>query len=76
MDDIIVKYPLLCMLDSYIKYIYIMQFLFFCPSIVTRKIQSSLNITYGLMSWVNVFRIIPEFRILRLTFHRKSASKS
>ena len=29
---------------------------------------------YGL-SWVKVFRIIPEFRILRLTFHRKSASK-
>ena len=26
-------------------------------------------------TWVNVFRIIPEFRILRLTFHRKSASK-
>ena len=26
--------------------------------------------------WVKVFRIIPEFRILRLTFHRKSASKS
>ena len=26
-------------------------------------------------SWVKVFRIIPEFRILRLTFHRKSASK-
>ena len=25
--------------------------------------------------WVKVFRIIPEFRILRLTFHRKSASK-
>ena len=24
---------------------------------------------------VKVFRIIPEFRILRLTFHRKSASK-
>ena len=23
--------------------------------------------------WVKVFRIIPEFRILRLTFHRKSA---
>ena len=22
-------------------------------------------------SWVKVFRIIPEFRILRLTFHRK-----
>ena len=27
------------------------------------------------ITWVNVFRIIPEFRILRLTFHRKSASK-
>ena len=25
--------------------------------------------------WVKVFRIILEFRILRLTFHRKSASK-
>ena len=25
--------------------------------------------------WVKVFRIIPEFSILRLTFHRKSASK-
>ena len=27
------------------------------------------------LTWVKVFRIIPEFRILRLTFHRKSASK-
>ena len=27
------------------------------------------------ISWVKVFRIIPEFRILRPTFHRKSASK-
>ena len=26
-------------------------------------------------TWVKVFRIIPEFRILTLTFHRKSASK-
>ena len=25
-------------------------------------------------AWVKVFRIPPEFRILRLTFHRKSAS--
>ena len=25
-------------------------------------------------TWVDVFRIIPQFRILRLTFHRKSAS--
>ena len=29
----------------------------------------------SLFTWVKVFRIIPEFRILRLTFHRKSASK-
>ena len=28
-----------------------------------------------IFAWVNVFRINPEFRILRLTFHRKSASK-
>ena len=27
------------------------------------------------ISWLKVFRIIPEFRILRLTFYRKSASK-
>ena len=26
-------------------------------------------------TWVKVFRIIPDFRILRLTLHRKSASK-
>ena len=26
-------------------------------------------------TWVEVFRIIPEFRILRLTFHRKSSYK-
>ena len=35
------------------------------------------NLQAGLLnSWVKVFRIIPLFRILRLTFHRKSASKS
>ena len=28
-----------------------------------------------ILLWVKVFRIIPEFRILRLTFYRKSASK-
>ena len=28
-----------------------------------------------LATWVKVFRIIPEIRILRLTFQRKSASK-
>ena len=26
-------------------------------------------------AWVKIFRIMPEFRILRLTFHKKSASK-
>ena len=26
-------------------------------------------------AWVKVFKINPEFRILRLSFHRKSASK-
>ena len=26
-------------------------------------------------TWVKDFRIIPEFRILRMTFHRKSSSK-
>ena len=28
-----------------------------------------------LNTWVKIFRINPEFRILRLTFHRKSTSK-
>ena len=31
--------------------------------------------SFNLNAWVKVFRIIPEFRILTLTFHRKSASK-
>ena len=30
----------------------------------------------NLTTWVKVFRLIPEFRNLRPTFHRKSASKS
>ena len=34
-----------------------------------------LKTGFMLLSWVKVFRIIPEFKILRLTFHRKSASK-
>ena len=28
------------------------------------------------LAWVKIFRIIPEFGILRLNFNRKSASKS
>ena len=31
---------------------------------------------FDLKAWVKVFKIIPEFRILRMTFHRKSSSKS
>ena len=27
---------------------------------------------FRVSTWVKVFRIVPEFRILRLTFHRKS----
>ena len=27
------------------------------------------------IAWLKVFRIVPEFRILRLTFQRKSATK-
>ena len=29
----------------------------------------------SISTWMKVFRTIPEFRILRLTLHRKSASK-
>ena len=36
----------------------------------------SVNVLIFWTPWVKAFRIIPEFRILRLTFHRKSASKS
>ena len=34
-----------------------------------------LNLKDGQETWVKVFRIIPEFKILRMTFHRKTASK-
>ena len=37
--------------------------------------NDTIGMYTGLHAWVKVFRIIPEFRILRLTFHRKSASK-
>ena len=44
------------------------------PNVTCR--QSQCVQEYDLKSsWVKVFRIIPEIRILRLTFHRKSASK-
>ena len=37
--------------------------------------KNTIGMYTGLHAWVKVFRIIPEFRIWRLTFHRKSASK-
>ena len=40
-----------------------------------KNINGSVCLILVLNIWVKVFRIIPEFRILRLTFHRKSASK-
>ena len=39
------------------------------------KVRGIVLILLILETWVKVFRINPEFRILRLTFHRKSASK-
>ena len=40
------------------------------------KLSSMRRVKMLFNTWVKVFRIILEFRILRLTFHRKSASKS
>ena len=47
-------------------------------NILTNTIEISKNIVLRKhkSSWVKVFRINYEFRILRLTFHRKSTSKS
>ena len=42
------------------------------------KVRILENTVFQLISayaWVKVFRNNPEFKILRLTFHRKSASK-
>ena len=51
--------------------------------IISRKFHLEFNTMMGMShcylyinAWVKVFRIIPEFRILRLMFRRKSASKS
>ena len=38
-------------------------------------VSGPMGIYLFFLAWVTVFRIIPEFRVLRLTFHRKSASK-
>ena len=39
------------------------------------KYQSTSKLMVSQTTWMKAFRIIPEFRILRLTSHRKSASK-
>ena len=46
-----------------------------CTCFPVSRIKRTVSIRVLLSIWVKVFRIIPEFRILRLTFHRKSASK-
>ena len=43
-------------------------------SIKVDSIQNGDKNSLARLSWVKVFWIIPEFRILRLTFQRKSAS--
>ena len=48
-----------------------------CLTTVTHRLYKS-ELAYShapICTWVKFFRINPEFRILRLTFHRKSASK-
>ena len=39
------------------------------------RMISSFRRYSSIAPWVKVIRINPEFRVLRLTFHRKSASK-
>ena len=43
--------------------------------LVAVLVPMAISEEIAMYAWVKVFRIIPEFRILRLTFHRKSASK-
>ena len=40
------------------------------------ELESDTEKSQGTYPWVKVFRINPELRILRLTFHSKSALKS
>ena len=42
---------------------------------VNKTLVENIEIEYHMVTGVKVFRINPEFRILRLTFHRKSTSK-
>ena len=48
---------------------------FLCHSIVFYRRQKVSQYHTASHTWVKVFRNNPEFRILRLTFHLKSASK-
>ena len=40
-----------------------------------QHVSLAISLIIPFKTWVKVFRIIPEFRVLRLTFYRKSASK-
>ena len=43
--------------------------------LVAVLVSMAISENTAMYACVKIFRIIPEFRILRLTFHRKSASK-
>ena len=57
-------------LGSCVKCLVYWHFATFFTKRPTKNLQQMIHLT-----WMKVFRIIPEFRILRLTFYRKSASK-
>ena len=42
--------------------------------LVAVLVPMAISENIAMYAWVKVYRIIPEFRILRLTFHRKSDS--
>ena len=63
-----------------INIVCIIDFVNFSSDVQRRQLCSDWRLKGYIMvllpyAWVKVFRIIPEFRILRLTFHRKSALK-
>ena len=78
-----------CLSDWSVLQVSVINQLSTCPQIILTRFAknqsplvlhlpglSSPQVSCSASAWVKVFRINPEFRILRLTFHRKSASKS
>ena len=55
---------------------------FVMDKVMTSKIKCycicthNISVAWWITAWVKIFRINPDFRILRLTFHRKSASNA